>query len=181
MGLSKDIGVVYPQMHRAALGAVVLATLALTSCTKPAPTQPVVAAEAEPVVVERADGPPPSFEIAGAIEHGRLATAHPIGRFESVLRSSPGFAYGDPSRGLPAEGVEVSASLVHPGTDQLAVRYVMRREAPGYFSEGGDWRYAVYDAEGKLQKQGKLGLCARCHAEAPRDFLFERGAAKFAR
>ena len=168
-------------MHRVALGVVLLASVALASCPKPAPTQPTSAPSAVSVPAVPEEGGAPPFEIEGAVERGRVASSHPAGRFESVLASSPDFAYGDPKRSPASDGVVVSASLVHPDTDQLAVRYVMKREATGYFPAGGDWRYAVFDAQGKLQKQGKLALCARCHAEAPRDFLFERGGANFAR
>lgn len=123
----------------------------------------------------------PSFDLPDGVERARLASSHPVGRFEAVVRTSPSFAYGDPRRGSPEPGVLVAADLVHPGSSDVALRYVMRREAPGFFPEGGDWRYAVLGSDGSVQKQGKLTLCARCHAEAPRDHLFERGAAKIAR
>lgn len=168
-------------MPRVALGALTFAFLALISCPKPASTETVTVPTANPTAIAVPDASGPAFEIDGGVDRGRVVTAHPIGRFESLLRSSPDFAYGDPTRATPAEGVTVSASLVHPGTDQLAVRYVMRRESVGYFPAGGDWQYAVFGPDGKLQKQGKLALCARCHAEAPRDFLFERGSAKIAK
>ncbi len=168
-------------MHRVALGALLIASLTIASCPTAARVEPIAAPSVAPALVSAADAGAPPFEIDGGADRGRVASSHPLGRFESVLRSSREFAYGDPSRSTPTEGVLVSATLVHPGTDQMAVRYVMKREAAGYFPQGGDWRYAVFGANGELQKHGKLALCARCHAEAPRDFLFERGTAKFAR
>lgn len=53
--------------------------------------------------------------------------------------------------------------------------FMEKREA-GWFPEGGDWEYGVIAPDGLVQSRGKLGFCARCHAEAPADYVFPRPA-----
>jgi len=50
--------------------------------------------------------------------------------------------------------------------------FVMIKREPGFFLQGGDWEYLVTDAEGWIEDQGPLLLCARCHAEANADWVF---------
>lgn len=71
------------------------------------------------------------------------------------------------------------AVLVELHTDKSGVPldgFVMEKREAGYFPAGGDWDYAVIGHEGELQQRGKLDFCARCHAEAPADFVFVRPA-----
>ena len=105
-----------------------------------------------------------------------LRTAHPIGPYAAVLRVGRGAdGYGARGRSPMPEGAVIVESLSRTGdpTRDTETHYVMRKREPGYFAEGGDWEYAVADAEGTVQARGRLKLCARCHAEAPREFLFE--------
>jgi hypothetical protein len=104
-----------------------------------------------------------------------LRSGHPAGDFRAEVLASPGFAYGRAGRAAPAEGDLVVERLRPEGSDGVTLTYVMRREPPGYFPSGGDFRYGVLGPRGEVLAEGKLPLCARCHAEAPRDFLFERG------
>ena len=52
--------------------------------------------------------------------------------------------------------------------------FVMEKREAGFFPAGGDWDYAVIDHDGLVQQRGKLEFCARCHADAPADFVFVR-------
>lgn len=50
--------------------------------------------------------------------------------------------------------------------------FTMEKRAPGFDPAGGDWEYAVLQPDGSVEARGALPFCARCHAEAPHDFLF---------
>lgn len=52
--------------------------------------------------------------------------------------------------------------------------FVMEKREDGYFPEGGNWDFAVAGPSGVIIARGQLGSCARCHAEAPVDFVFPR-------
>ncbi len=105
---------------------------------------------------------------------GQLKTMHPIGDLEATLRTNEGASgYGKRGRGPMPEGAIIIESLsAEPGSAALT-HYVMRRREQGFFPEGGDWDYAVVDRDGTIQAEGRLTLCARCHAEAAREHLFE--------
>ncbi len=134
--------------------------------------------QAEKERVETREPPPetwdgfasiPSLEVAGEVR-----SAHPSGDFVATIQVNQAAAgYGTKSREPMAPGAVVVASLRANVGAEVASYYVMERRAPGYFPEGGDWAYFVIDRAGKLEAGGKLKLCARCHAEAPREHLFE--------
>lgn len=50
--------------------------------------------------------------------------------------------------------------------------YAMRKLGPGTRPNAGDWGYAVLSSDGTFQDAGDLSFCARCHADAPHQFLF---------
>lgn len=111
----------------------------------------------------------PTFKVAGEVR-----SAHPSGDFTATIHvNDAAKAYGDKSREPMGPGAVVVASLRAEQGADVTSYYVMERKAPGYFPEGGDWAYFVVDPAGKVEAGGKLKLCARCHAEAPREHLFE--------
>ena len=59
---------------------------------------------------------------------------------------------------------------------QEVVYYTMEKQARGFFPSGGDWEYGVIGAKGQVQALGKLDRCARCHGEAPRDYVFRESS-----
>jgi hypothetical protein len=65
--------------------------------------------------------------------------------------------------------------MFQPGGAQPATHFVMIKRAPGYDPPGGDWEFIVVSPDGHVEDRGPLPLCARCHAEAPRDHLFGGG------
>jgi hypothetical protein len=50
--------------------------------------------------------------------------------------------------------------------------YAMRKLGAGLHPDAGDWAYAVLSSDGTPQNVGDLSFCARCHADAPHNFLF---------
>ncbi|MEI7894095.1 MAG: cytochrome P460 family protein [Myxococcales bacterium] len=48
---------------------------------------------------------------------------------------------------------------------------VMEKRA-GFDPERGDWRYVVVGGGGGVVQEGKLAVCAGCHKDAPRDYVF---------
>jgi hypothetical protein len=64
------------------------------------------------------------------------------------------------------------------GSAALSGYFVMTKRHAGFDPEGDDWEYLVLDPSAAVVERGKLPLCARCHAEAPRDHLFGSGPAK---
>lgn len=74
-----------------------------------------------------------------------------------------------PGQRLPLGSVIV---MRHREAEKPGPTFGMEKREPGYFPEGGDWHYVLIDAEGQAQEQGRLPLCARCHAEGASDWLF---------
>ena len=76
-----------------------------------------------------------------------------------------------PDRKLPHGALVVEALRSAP--DLPAEGYLaMRKRAPGFYPDGGDWAYSAYGSDGRPLDTGANALCARCHAEAPSDWLF---------
>lgn len=139
--------------------------------------------EPKPVAPPRADRDPEArapktWDVFARLSElaivGEVNTAHPAGDFVGVVRvNGPAGPYGQKGRGVLPEGaLVVEALAVEPGTPPV-LYYAMERRAAGYFPEGGDWAYFVIGKEGEIHAEGRLKLCARCHAEAPREHLFE--------
>jgi len=105
---------------------------------------------------------------------GETRSAHPAGDFIASIRVNDVAArYGTKGRDPLPEGALVVEALATEANTPPAVYYAMLRKAPGYFPDGGDWAYFVVAADGTIEAEGKLALCARCHAEAPREHVFE--------
>jgi hypothetical protein len=112
----------------------------------------------------------------------KLRSGHPVGSLAGVVKvDAAAGGYGQRGRGPFPVGALVVESLGPDPDGPANLFYVMEKREVGFFPLGGDWQYSVVSASGALEAQGKLALCARCHAEAPRDHLFEFGAAKSAK
>jgi hypothetical protein len=55
---------------------------------------------------------------------------------------------------------------------------LMQKEAKGYATARGDWRYVVVTASGSVALDGPEASCADCHDEAPVDRIFPFGVVK---
>lgn len=156
--------------------SVCVLALAVSSvgCRRPErQTTPTARAERDPEARPRKtwDG----FAKLGELQIvGEVHTAHPAGDFVGAIRvNGAAGSYGQKGRGaLPEGALIVEALAAEPGAPPV-LYYAMERRSAGYFPDGGDWAYWVIGKEGEIQAEGKLKLCARCHAEAPRDHLFE--------
>jgi hypothetical protein len=107
----------------------------------------------------------------------RARSEHLGGDLEGeVLANTAAGAY--PPRG-PASKLPPGATLVErlsePGSNTPMVYFVMVKQPPGYDPPGGDWEYLTVVPDGRIEKRGKMPLCARCHAEAPHEHLFGGG------
>ncbi len=157
-----------------------LAAVALTSCRSREAVEPVDLEESSEQSAKV--GLPKRFprfaELASLREVSRLRSAHPVGDLAAVVKvdrlAEP--RYGKTGQGAMPEGAMIAEALGPDPEGPPVLFYVMERRAPGYFPEGGDWEYAVVAPDGTTKAGGKLALCARCHAEAHREHLFERAA-----
>lgn len=48
----------------------------------------------------------------------------------------------------------------------------------GYAPSGGNWYWIKFSPSGKVDAQGKIGGCIKCHSTAPHDFLFTFGSGR---
>lgn len=108
----------------------------------------------------------------------RLHSAHPAGDFVAHVRVDAKAAqYGKKGRPPFPEGALIVEELSPGGEGPATLTYVMQRGAPGANPAANDWLFGVIGADGAVQAFGKLPLCARCHAEAGPEHVFERVAA----
>jgi hypothetical protein len=101
---------------------------------------------------------------------------HGTGRWEAELRGSQGTgaamaALIGPTNRMPVGSVLVERHTQRQGGVDFGLFAMQKREA-GYFPAGGDWEFVVVGRDGRVEARGKLESCARCHAEAPVDFVF---------
>ncbi len=104
----------------------------------------------------------------------RRPTAHPIGpAFASIRTNDLAAAYGTRGRAPFAPGARLVESIAPDAESPATLHYAMTREPDDARPGTGGWRYEVIDATGTVQAEGALPLCARCHAEAAREWVFE--------
>ena len=98
---------------------------------------------------------------------------HHVGGLTGEIRANEQGAssMGD-SRTVMGKGAVVVEVHRSRASGAAAGAFAMEKKEAGYNPEGGDWEYVVMDGEGRVQNRGKLGGCARCHAEAATDFVF---------
>jgi hypothetical protein len=163
-----------PRKIRQLVGPIALA-VGLGACAGRARDE---SARPRPISADDEKRPPRDWESFGALDSmkvvGETRSAHPSGDFIASIRVNDVAArYGTKGRDALPEGSLVVEVLATESNTPPVVYYAMLRKAPGYFPEGGDWAYAVVTPDGKVEAEGKLKLCARCHAEAPREHVFE--------
>jgi hypothetical protein len=74
---------------------------------------------------------------------------------------------------FPQGSLVVKEEYRDSGCTDLTGYTIMRKEAGGYFAEGGDWQWFTLDPLGTTLKDGKAPTCSHCHAacKPSRDFL----------
>lgn len=75
-------------------------------------------------------------------------------------------AMASPTAHFPVGSVIVKEKLPTANATQPELLTVMIKHKQGYFPEGGDWEYQVYDKRLQQIEAGKLTLCASCHQKA---------------
>ena len=113
-----------------------------------------------------------------------LPTLRSAALIEKSAHASRGFAaeivVNDAATAYPSVGPERSmpkgallVEVLRAAPDSPAEGYLaMRKQAPGFYPDGGDWAYSAYGPDGRPLDPGANSLCARCHAEAPNNWLF---------
>jgi hypothetical protein len=92
-------------------------------------------------------------------------------RFDGVVWANEGGRAGWDGAGEWADGamlVEEAIERTAKG-DRAAGLLVMEKK-------GGTWRFVVIDAGGHVVEWARDKVCASCHADAPRDFVFHLDA-----
>jgi hypothetical protein len=166
------------------LGAAVLAGCAPPR-SRPPPEGPESARPAAVPSAAALPGAPPTAPAPPWILAEQLRTLHPEGKPAPSQHLDGGFTGAvladDLARGYAASGHRVPPggtvveALSAPAGAQASVYLVMVKRPPGFDPAGEDWEYLVIDPGGAIEQRGILPLCARCHAEAPRDRLFGSG------
>ncbi len=118
----------------------------------------------------------PSWLSLASLSALPLASAEPYpvrghfpGRYQAVVHVSQpardAYLEPTPERALP-EGSVVAQFLTERDTGSAGPVYVMRKDTEN------TWLFAVLAPDGTPLDVGTLPLCARCHREAPADFMF---------
>jgi hypothetical protein len=75
---------------------------------------------------------------------------------------------------FPVGTVIVKEKRTLPTDKTPELMTVMIKQQAGYDTAHGDWEYAVMNASGKIQAQGKLATCQNCHDQQKRvDYVFK--------
>jgi hypothetical protein len=94
----------------------------------------------------------------GTIEHGLDKSV--VVR----VRSEQAELYNAGPFPFPQGSLVVKEEYSDQGCTQLFNYTIMRKEAPGFFPEVGDWQWFRLDSYGTLIQGGKLADCSHCHA-----------------
>lgn len=88
-------------------------------------------------------------------------------RFDAVVWANEvGRAAWNGAGDMPDGAMLVEEAIERtPKGDRAAGLLVMQKS-------GGTWRFVVVDAAGHVAKESQEALCAECHREAPRDYVF---------
>jgi hypothetical protein len=105
----------------------------------------------------------------------RPSLGHNPPAWAGVVHVSPDLVGSYQTLGSSHDPWPVGAIIVerHTAADgSSGPAYAMRKLDPGMHPEAGDWSYAVLSSDGTPKDVGDLSFCARCHADAPHEFLF---------
>jgi hypothetical protein len=98
---------------------------------------------------------------SGTEPHGMLLTTYVNRSARDALAGGAG--------SLPAGAILVKENYMPDST--FAAATVMHK-VPGYNTQNGDWFWAKYDANGRVEDAGRAPMCQQCHSAArQRDFV----------
>jgi hypothetical protein len=155
--------------------ASVVAALALASCTETRVRSP---RDRSAHAVERAPAEPArkvnlAEELALPVV-ATLPSTHPVGDHVATIRVNEDAAgYGTRGRGAFRVGARIVASLAPSADAPAELHYAMTRVVETSEPNRTGWAFEVIDPTGTVLSEGSLPLCERCHAEAPREGVFE--------
>ncbi len=98
-----------------------------------------------------------------------LASGHAGGRFIAVVYVTPDAKDAFVTSKDLATGTQIVMATVDRTTHKAGPTFFMEKGAPGDAGAAA-WRFGI--VESPAAKEPQVALCARCHAEAPRDFVF---------
>jgi Cytochrome P460 len=110
---------------------------------------------------------PPDFRERMARVVERAPSHGHAERFDAVVWANDvGRAAWDGGGDLPGGSMLVEEAIERTQKgDRPAGLLVMKKE-------GETWRFIVVDAAGNVAKEPQEALCAACHRDAPRDYVF---------
>ncbi|HEU4406119.1 MAG TPA: hypothetical protein VFS43_12695 [Polyangiaceae bacterium] len=119
---------------------------------------------------------PQAFAALAAVDdRPQPSLGHNPPSWAGLVHVSPGLESAYQTLGASHEPWPPGAIVVerHNAADgSPGPTYAMRKLEPGQHPDAGDWSYAVVASDGTPQNVGDLSFCARCHADAPHQFLF---------
>lgn len=119
---------------------------------------------------------PEAFTALAAVDNRpQPSLGHNPPSWAGMVHVSPGLESAYQSLGASHEPWPEGAIIAerhHVADGSPGPTYAMRKLAAGLHPDAGDWAYAVLSSDGTPQNVGDLSFCARCHADAPHQFLF---------
>lgn len=98
----------------------------------------------------------------GTEPHGALLTTYVNGPALGAIEGKKGT--------MPAGAVVVKENYM---PDTMLAAITVMYKVPGYNPAGGDWFWAKYAPDGKIEAEGKVDMCLGCHSrEVGNDYLF---------
>ncbi|MEM4251405.1 MAG: cytochrome P460 family protein [Candidatus Bathyarchaeia archaeon] len=113
----------------------------------------------------------PAIATLCAPPTGQPSNPHGDRYFTVYVNQIGRVAMASPTAHFPVGSVVVKEKLPTASAAQPELLTVMVKRTQGYFPEGGDWEYQVYDRQLRQIEAGRLTLCAACHQKAP-DWVF---------
>ncbi|MDF1552887.1 MAG: cytochrome P460 family protein [Deferrisomatales bacterium] len=98
--------------------------------------------------------------------YGMYEGTEPHGAHLKVFANGPALRAAREGKPMPAGAIVVKENYGMDGKTLMAVTPMYKMN--GYNPEGGDWFWAKYNADGSIDKEGKVGGCIKCH-EAVKD------------
>ncbi len=152
------------------------ADLGMVGVSDQAPRSPRPRPPASALPVTSSWATPQAFASLAAVDNRPLPSlGHNPPAWAGVVHVSPGLESSYQTLGAAPEPWPPGALIVERHTKpdgSPGPAYAMRKLELGAHPGAGDWSYAVLASDGTPQEVGDLSFCARCHADAPHQFLF---------
>lgn len=105
--------------------------------------------------------------------YGMYEGTEPHGAQLKVYANGPALRAAREGKPMPAGAIVVKENYGKDGKTLMAVTPMYK--VTGYNPEGGDWFWAKYNADGSIDKEGKVGGCIKCHqAVKDQNWIFNK-------